>query len=132
MIRCRSLVLALVAGTVFASPALAQNAPAPGAQSLVGSAEMESAVVDHTASTEAARENLQTLLRSDEVREVAQDRGISMSRIAAEAEQMSDAQVQATSPLVERAMEAIQQGSRTITISVSTIIIILLLLILLT
>lgn len=132
MTRCRSLALALVAGTVFAAPALAQDAPVAGAQSLVGSAEMESAVVNHTASAEAARENLQTLLGSDEVQQVARDRGISMSRVAAAAERMSDAQVQATSPLVERAMEAIQQGSSTITISVYTIIIILLLLILLT
>jgi hypothetical protein len=132
MIRCRSLVLALLVGAVFAGPALAQDVPAPPMQSVVGSAAMESVLLDHAASVETAREELRTLLQSDEVREVAEERGISMNRVTAAAERMSDAQVQAASPLVERAMEAIQQGSRTITISVYTIIIILLLLILLT
>lgn len=128
----RSLTLSLLACLLFAAPLLAQDAPDPATPSLVGSHEMESAVREHSMSLEAAREDLRVILNSPEVQEVAEEHGIAMSRVAAAAERLSDAQVQQTSPLVERAMEALEQGNRTITVSVYTVIILLLLLILLT
>lgn len=128
----RHLMLSLLAFVLFAAPLLAQDATDPATPSLVGSLAMESAVENHALSLEAARENLRKVLSSPEVSDVTERHGIAMNQVRERAERLSDAQVQETAPLVERALEAVEQGSRTITVSVYTVIIILLLLILLT
>lgn len=126
-----SFLMALVAVLVMTPPLLAQDVVSPAGTNLVSSADLEQAVLDHAAATEMTRRDLTALLESPEVQDIVEERGLSLERLHESAEGMSDRQVRATAPLLERAAEAIQNGG-TITISVYTVIIILLLLILLT
>ncbi|TVP58055.1 MAG: hypothetical protein EA351_04635 [Gemmatimonadales bacterium] len=127
----KMLAATLLFGMVLAAPAAAQQAgEAPGPVILDRSA-VEAAVLGHTSKAELQRGQLGDFLATPEVREVAEDRGLDLSRIEAAASTLSDEEVSAVHPLVEKASEAMQQRN-TITISVYTIIIFLLLLILLT
>lgn len=129
-LRHAGATLALAAFLV-AQPATAQETPPDPVSLAPDAGALESAVLSHAESGEATRQDLMEFLESDAVRHVAEERGLSMERIRGSAATLSDRQVQATAPLLERAMEAVQSGG-TITISVYTVIIILLLLILLT
>jgi hypothetical protein len=129
MRRIRPLALALLAGALWGSPALAQEGPTPA--DAVGAAALEAAVLGHESASERTRAQLGDLLARDEVRELAVDRGFDAERLAAAVETLSDRELAQVEPLVAEASEALAQNT-TITISVYTIIIILLLLILLT
>jgi hypothetical protein len=127
----RSMAIVVLVGALFAAPVAAQEASQPDGSSFIGSSEIETAVTSHESSLERTRGELTALLESDEVRAVAQERGVSMERLQSAASSMSDEDVHRAAPLVEQAKAALQSGGY-ITISVYTVIIILLLLILLT
>jgi hypothetical protein len=116
----KSLVLGLVAVVVLAAPVHAQ-------ESLVDAATLEARVL----ADEPIRAELSTLLATDEVRQIAEERGVDLAEVDAAARTLSDAQIQAATPLIERATEALERRN-TVTISVYTIIIFLLILILIT
>jgi hypothetical protein len=78
------------------------------------------------------RTRLSELLSDPQVRQVAQDRGMDMGEVEAAAAGLSDAQVGAVAPLVERVLPVMRDGLGTVTISVAAIIILLLVLILVT
>ena len=118
----KSLVLGSLAAILLASPVLAQEA------SLVDAATLEARVLE----AEPMRAELSKLLATEEVRQIAEERGIDLAEVDAAARTLSDAQVQAAAPLIERATEALERRNTTITISVYTIIIFLLILILIT
>jgi len=118
----KSLALGILAVVLLASPVLAQEA------SLVDAATLEARVLE----AEPMRAELSTLLATEEVRQIAEERGIDLNEVDAAARTLSDAQLQAAAPLIERATEALERRNTTITISVYTIIIFLLILILIT
>ncbi|TVR58547.1 MAG: hypothetical protein EA422_16055 [Gemmatimonadales bacterium] len=123
----------LVVGWLLAAPLSAQQAQhgASDVPSLVDAASLESQVLDSHRPADAVRSDMRDLLATDEARELADQRGIDLARANAAVATLSDSEVEAAAPLVEKAKEALQQN-RTITVSVTTVIIILLLLILLT
>jgi hypothetical protein len=130
MSRTSTLALLLVLGLTAASPALGQDALPAGASGVVNAAALEAAVTDHERGSDRTRADLADLLAHDDVREIAEARGFDLDHAAAAVETLSDSQMAAAAPLVERATAALQRG--TITISATAVIIILLLLILLT
>ncbi len=127
----KMLAATLLFGTVLAAPAAAQQAGEASGSMILDRGAIEAAVLDHTPEVEHQRRALGDFLGTPEVRDVAEDRGIDLSRVEAAASTLSDEEVAAVHPLVEKASEAMQQRN-TITISVYTVIIFLLLLILLT
>ncbi|TVP76385.1 MAG: hypothetical protein EA352_05855, partial [Gemmatimonadales bacterium] len=102
------LPAATLAAMLTAAPLLAQEVAGDGTSegTLASSAALEAAVLEHTAEVEATRSELGTFLESDVAREVAEERGISLERVQSAAGSMSDNQVRAVAPLLERAMEA--------------------------
>ncbi|TVP45120.1 MAG: hypothetical protein EA350_09950 [Gemmatimonadales bacterium] len=131
----RSFTFALLAGvmaslSVGTTPALAQGSGAVDA-SITDAATLESVLVGHERSADRSRSRLADLLAHEDVRAMAEARGIAMDRVEARAATLSDEEVSRVETMVDAAAEALDL-SRTITISVSTVIIILLLLILIT
>ncbi len=125
-------VLALILlGILSTSPALAQEINEQAESAILSTADVEAAVVGHERAADRTRAELETFLKSDAVETVAHEGGVDLNRVASAVGTMSDTQVHAIAPLLERAEAALQRGG-SITISVYAIIIILLLLILLT
>ncbi len=123
----------ILAGWILAAPLSAQQSePGTGeSASLVDAASLEARVLSSQHPAEALRADVQSLLATEEARTIADEHGLDLARASGAVATLSDSEIEATAPLVEKAKEALQQG-RTITISVYTVIIILLLLILIT
>lgn len=127
----RTMVLVLLAGSAIALPAHAQQAGETDHAQIADAALLDAAVSGHESAADLTRSNLADLLDRDDVRQIAEDRGIDIERVASAASTLSDEEASAVAPLLERTMEAVRQTG-TITIGVTTLIIILLILILVT
>jgi len=124
-----TLSLTLLLALAGAAPGVAQQtAEAEDHRSLSFEA-LDAVAAGHESQATQQRAHLDELLAGDAVREVAQDRGIDMQRVATAAAGLSDAQVSAVTPMVATIAAA---APGTITIGVGTLIVILLILILVT
>jgi len=131
----RSFTFALVAAAITSlsvgtAPVLAQESGAVNA-AVADVATLEAAVTSHERSADRSRIRLANLLVKDEVRALAEARGIDMDRVEEQAASLSDAELARMESMIAEAAAALDL-SRTVTISVTTVIIILLLLILIT
>jgi hypothetical protein len=131
----RSFTFALVAGAITSlsvgtAPILAQES-GPVNAAVADAATLQAAVTSHERGTDRSRSRLANLLGQEEVRSLAEARGIDMDRVEERAATLSDEELSGMESLVTEAAAALDLN-RTITISVSTVIIILLLLILIT
>jgi hypothetical protein len=115
----------------MALPAHAQEGGTTDGAQIADAAFLDAAVTAHQSAADFTRTNLADLLDRDDVRQVAEDRGIDLERVASAASTLTDDEASAMAPLVERTIEAVRQRG-TITIGVTTLIIILLILILVT
>lgn len=127
-----TLSLTLLFAALTAAPSSAQQSAAGSDMLNIDS--LEAAVLGHESAVDQQRADLALLLTRDDVRDIAQDRGIDMGRVEAAAAGLSDAQVTAVAPLVAAAAAPVQDngGLGTVTISVAAVIIGLLILILVT
>lgn len=127
----RLLVTLLFALGLLMLTATSLSAQDSGATGFLDRDDLNHAISEHESSAEADRKALDELLANPAVRDLAEVRGIDPNELAASAETLSDEEVSALAPLLERAAEAMRRNG-TITVSVTTVIIILLLLILVT
>lgn len=111
--------------------ATASVAQGPDSSGFLEVEDLNRVLAAHESAASADRKALDELLATPEVRALAESRGFDPDEVAASAETLSDQEVSAVAPLLERAAEALRQN-QTITISVYTVIIVLLLLILVT
>jgi len=125
----RTLTLILVVGLMGAQPALAQSPASEGGE-ITGPDFLEATVTGHERATEQTRADLVDLLQSDQVRQIADERGVDLEEAVAAASALSDQELSAAAPLVEAATAAVQRR-HTVTISLSALVIILLLILLL-
>ncbi|TVP57287.1 MAG: hypothetical protein EA351_06115 [Gemmatimonadales bacterium] len=121
--------IALVIGLLIAAPAAAQVSPADEDGRILTSATMDAALTGHESIADQQRAELSQLLATPQVQALAVDRGIDMDRVESAASSLSDDEVEALAPLMEKAT-AMAQNMGSVTISVAAIIIILLVLIL--
>jgi hypothetical protein len=128
----RALFLTFVIFVAFgATPALAQQpSGVEDARAILSSGVLDAAVAGHELAVDQQRLQLDDLLASDEVREIADGRGIDMERVESAAAGLSDAQVRTIFPVVASLTAQDRGGLGTVTISVVALIIILLVLIL--
>lgn len=116
-----------------AAPAAGQQPTAADNGRTVSSSAIDAAVAGHEPAVDRQREQLADFLSRDDVRAVAQDRGIDMGQVESAAAGLTDAQVETVAPLVPTTPAQDDSGGLgTVTISVGAIIVILLLLILIT
>lgn len=130
----RTLSLALLFAALAAAPSSAQRSPAAQGSEMLTSAALDAVMAGHESAADRQRAELTDLLSRDQVRTVAEERGIDMGRVESAAAGLTDAQVRTLSPLVA-AVTPVQQtggGLGSVTISVVGIILILLVLILVT
>jgi PBP1b-binding outer membrane lipoprotein LpoB len=121
-IRAALLMLVLLfAGAVQAS---AQQAR------VVGTDELNAAVVDRADATAQQRAQVRSLLERPEIQAVAANGGIDMERVQDAAATMSGADLDLAMPLVQ-AITANMAGGQVLTVTTTTLIIILLIIILL-
>jgi hypothetical protein len=131
----RSFTFALLAGaittfSVGTAPILAQESAAVNAAA-ADAATLEAAVTSHERGADRSRSQLARLLVQDDVRALAEARGVDMDRVEERAATLSDEELSRMESVIAEASAAMDLN-RTITISVTTVIIILLLLILIT
>jgi hypothetical protein len=128
----RPLSLIVVLFVAFgATPASAQQSSGvEDARAILSSGALDAALAGHELAVDQQRGQLDDLLASDEVREIAGERGIDMGRVESAAAGLSDAQVRTIFPLVANLTAQDRGGLGTVTISVAALIIILLVLIL--
>ncbi|MDT8341090.1 MAG: hypothetical protein RQ751_06220 [Longimicrobiales bacterium] len=125
--------LTLLFAALGVAPALAQHSSGTDAARTLSHSALDSALVGHESVVDQQRAKLGALLSGSEARSVAEDRGIDMGRVESAAAGLSDAQVNAVSPLVSAIAAAQDNGGLgTVTISVAVLIVALLVLILIT
>jgi hypothetical protein len=122
----------LVAALLVAAPVLAQESPGNEEGRVLTSAAMDAALAGHQSAVDQARSELDQLLSSPQVRDLAISRGIDIGQVASAAAGLSNEQMQEVAPLVSKVTPLVQNGLGSVTISVAAIIIILLVLILVT
>lgn len=125
-----NLSFALILLALAAAPSWAQQSPPAESANILDHGLLATTLADHESSVDQQRARLAGLLARDDVRETAADRGIEMERVEAAAAGLSDAQVEAVSPLVESIQSSSNGGLGTVTIGVGLLIVILLVLIL--
>lgn len=114
-----------------ATPASAQQSSGvEDARAILSTDALDAAVAGHELAVDQQRVQLDDLLASDEVREIASERGIDIERVESAAAGLSDAQVKTIFPFVASLTAQDRGGLGTVTISVALLIIILLVLIL--
>jgi hypothetical protein len=123
------LVLAVL--VIAPSTLVAQTAAGADNARIANTATLEAVVTGHESAAERTRAGLLEILADDEVRAIADARGIDLERARAGAMTLPSGEMAGLSSLVEEATAALAQRN-TITISVYTVIIILLILILIT
>jgi hypothetical protein len=96
---------------------------------VVGTDELNAAIVDRADATAQQRAQLNGLLERREVQAAAAERGVDLERVQDAAGTLSDAQLDLVMPLVQ-AITADLAGGQVLTITTTTLIIILLLVIL--
>ncbi|TVP75719.1 MAG: hypothetical protein EA352_07435 [Gemmatimonadales bacterium] len=128
----RLIPTSLLFAVLFAVPVLAQEPPRSGDQPILGSAAMDDALANHESQVDRNRAELARILAHPQVRELARDRGVDMSRVETGAAGLTDEQMEEVAPLVAKVAPLIEQRMGSVTVSVAAIIIILLILILVT
>lgn len=128
----RLIPASLLFALLFAVPVLAQEPPQSGDQPILGAAAMDDALASHESGVDRNRAELARVLADPQVRELARDRGVDMSRVETGAAGLTDEQMEEVAPLVAKVAPLMEQNMGNVTVSVAAIIIILLLLILVT
>lgn len=128
-----TLSLSILFVALGAAPAVGQQSTAADGGRTVSSSAIDAAVAGHESAVDRQREQLADFLSRDDVRAVAQDRGLDMGQVESAAAGLTDEQVKTVAPLVPTTPAQDDSGGLgTVTISVGAIIVILLLLILIT
>lgn len=117
---------------LIAAPMAAQAPDEVAGARVLDAAAMNAALAEHESSSDQARSELSDLLSRSDVRELALDRGIDIERVESVASGLSDEQVRALAPLMEKVTPMVPGGMGSITVSVAAVVIILLILILVT
>jgi len=131
MIQRLALPLVLAVLAIAPSTLVAQSAAGADDARIAGTATLEAVVTGHESAAERTRADLLEVLADDEVRAIAEARGVDLERVRSGAMTLPAGEMAGVSGLVEEAKAALAQRN-TITISVYTVIIILLILILIT
>jgi hypothetical protein len=104
--------------------------PAAHAQNVIGNSALDKAVQERVARDQADREAIQSLLHRAEVRDVADQAGLSLDKAIAAASTLDGEDLRRLAEQARQVDNQLAGGASTIVISTTTIIIILLLVIL--
>ena len=122
ILRAAACLLMLLAATF---PAFAQEAH------VVGETDLHEAVVQQTTADEAKRDMIRSLLRRDDVRDLAQSRGLDIVRAENAVGSLHGPELQRVAGYAAQAHTALAGGANQIVIGTTTLIIILLVIIIL-
>jgi len=114
------IVLTIPAGSAFADP-----------QHIVDPSQLAAAIAQRVATQDADRAAIRDMLARPEVRDLATEWGLDMTRLTAAVDMLSGADLERAAASARQVDQQLVGGASTITLSTTTIIIILLVLILL-
>ena len=121
----RTLLVALLVG-VTAFPSLVSA----NQRHVVDSAAVAAAVAQHSAQQDADRATVREALARPEVRAIAQNTGIDLTRVTAAVDTLSGADLARAADAARQVNDSLVGGASTIVISTTTIVIVLLIIIL--
>ena len=117
--------------SVLAGMLLLSGAPARGADTLTSQGDLDAAIAKSLGQEDASRATITTLLRRDDVRSLAREHGLDLSRAEGAVRTLEGNELQSLSQLASSADAQLAGGDQVISISLVTLLLIVIIVLLL-